>query len=305
MMSKETITVLIATRNRIKELQKTLNRSAFLLNDERVKFIICDDNSSDDTYDYLKKEYPKIKLLRNERQMGIFYSRNLMFNNVESKYAITIDDDINFVSAFDVNNIFNYFKDHPKCAIMAFRIFWGIELPNTLVSNEIPKQVKSFGAGGHAIKIEDWKSIPKLPDWFVFYGEEDFMSIQLFKRGKEVHYTPDFFVHHRVDLKKRKKEKDYIRRLRLSLRSGWYLYVLFYPLKTIPKRFVYTLWIQFKTKVFKGDFKAFIGISQALFDLLFNMIILVKNSNRLSEKEFLDYSKLSNAKLYWSPEKIK
>lgn len=303
-MKKAQITVLIATRNRIEDLKITLQKSAFLLQNKEVEFIICDDNSSDGTYQYIKANYPEIKLLKNKCQKGIFYCRNLMFNHVKTKYAITIDDDINFVYPFEVDDVVNYFEANPKCAIMAFRIFWGVLLPNSLNCDELPIKVKSFGAGGHAIKMEDWNTIPKLPEWFIFYGEEDFMSIQLFKKGKEIHYTPNFFVHHRVDLKKRKKEKDYIRRLRFSLRSGWYLYFLFYPWKLIPRRFFYTLWIQMKTKVFKGDFKAFLAILQALGDVIINFPHLLKNANRLSKKEFAEYSKLAETKLYWTPKDL-
>ena len=64
---------------------------------------------------------------------------------------------------------------------------------------------------------------------------------------------------------------------------------------------MYTLWIQLKTKVFKGDMKAFIGILQALGDVIINFPRLIQNSNRLSKKEFEVYSKLSDPKLYWTP----
>ena len=302
-MKKMQITVLIATRNRVKELQTTLKKSAFLLHNKEVEFIICDDNSSDGTCQYISQNYPEIKLLKNKSQKGIFYCRNLMFNHVKTKYAITIDDDINFIYPFEIIDVVNYFEANSECAVMAFRIFWGVDLPNSLDCDELPIKVKSFGAGAHAIKMEDWNTIPKLPEWFIFYGEEDFISIQLFKKRKEVHYTPNFFVQHRVNLKNRKKDKDYQIRLRRSLRSGWYLYILFYPWALIPKRFLYTVWVQFKNKVFKGDFKAFVAIIQAMGDVVINMPRLLKNTNRLSKKEFFEYSKLPEAKLYWSPKK--
>ncbi len=300
-MSKALVTVLIATRNRIEDLKVTLNRSAFLLNDERVKFIICDDNSSDGTYAFLKNNYPQIQLLQNETNKGIFFCRNLMFGNVTTEYAITIDDDINFVNEFDVKNVVDYFKNHPKCAIMAFRIFWGLELPDNLISNEPIVKVKSFGAGGHAIKMSDFNSISKLPEWFKFYGEEDFMAIQLFKQGKEIHYTPDVFVHHRVDLKKRKKEKDYYKRLYLSIRSGCYIYLMFYPKPKALKSIVYSFYVKIKDKVLKGDFKVLWLLIKVIASILYNSKKLLKNSLRLSNKEYNTYRKLPQEKLFWKP----
>ena len=103
-------------------------------------------------------------------------------------------------------------------------------------------------------------------------------------------------------MKARKKNKDYIIRLRRSLRSGWYLFFLFLPLKTIPKKMAYSLWMQFKLKVFKGDFKALQAIILALFDLVWNIPRIIKSSNRLSPNEYEAYNKLPETKIYWQPE---
>jgi hypothetical protein len=65
---------------------------------------------------------------------------------------------------------------------------------------------------------------------------------------------------------------------------------------------VYSLWIQFKIKVFKGDFKALLAIGLALCDLVWNIPKIMKNSNRLTQKEYESYNQLPETKLYWQPE---
>jgi GT2 family glycosyltransferase len=135
----------------------------------------------------------------------------------------------------------SFFKNNAKCAVQAFSIFWELTPCNSHIAYEEKMRVKSFVGCGHAWNIEAWKSIQNYPDWFVFYGEEDFASYQLFKKGWEVHYNPEVLVQHRVNIKSRSKNKDYRLRLRRSLRSGWYLYILFYPIKTVPRKFFYTL----------------------------------------------------------------
>jgi hypothetical protein len=65
----------------------------------------------------------------------------------------------------------------------------------------------------------------------------------------------------------------------------------------------YSLWMQFKLKVLKGDFKALQAIVLALFDLIWNVPRIVKNSNRLTPKEYEKYNQLPETKLYWQPEK--
>ena len=298
-MSSPIFSILITTKNRLSDLKKTLEHLKIFILNEEIEFIICDDGSSDGTSSLIKTNYKSIQLISNAESKGLIFSRNRLLNLTKARYAITLDDDAHIVSQNTLEHIENYFNNNQKCAVMAFRIFWGEVLPENLSHSQFNERVKSFVGCGHAWRMEVWKQIPNYPDWFVFYGEEDFASYQLFKKGWEVHYTPDVLVHHRVDVKSRKKQKDYRIRLRRSLRSGWYLYALFYPLHLIPRKFAYTLWVQIKTKVLKGDVKAFLGILQALGDIIINFSRFIRHTNRLSKKELNDYQNLIETKVYW------
>lgn len=291
--------ILITTKNRLSDLKETLNQLSNFIENETVEFIICDDGSSDDTASFIETNYKSIQLIKNKKSKGLIFSRNRLLNLTKSKYAITLDDDAHIVTKNTLEKINDFFESNPKCAVIALRIFWGKVLPNKLNHILTNERVKGFVGCGHVWRMEAWRTIPNYPDWFIFYGEEDFASFQLFKNNLEVHYNPNILIHHRVDIKNRKKDKDYQTRSRRSLRSGWYLYVLFYPLNTIPRRLFYTLWIQIKTKVLKGDLKMLLAILQALVDVVINFPRLLKNANRLSKKEFLEYSKLPDTKLYW------
>jgi GT2 family glycosyltransferase len=179
-----------------------------------------------------------------------------------------------------------------------------LEEPNEIVSNEKIARVRGFVGCAHVWRMEAWRNIPNYPQWFFFYGEEDFASIQLFKKNWEIHYLPEVLVNHRVAVKSRKDNTDYQIRLQRSLRSGWYLFFLFYPMSSIPRKITYSLWIQFKLKVFKGDFKALQAIILALLDLGWNIPLIMKNSNRLSRKEYDAYQKLEVTRIYWEPEQV-
>ncbi|PKP12506.1 MAG: glycosyl transferase [Bacteroidetes bacterium HGW-Bacteroidetes-3] len=299
---KEKFTILIPTKNRLEELKHTLFKLESILVREDTICIICDDGSTEGTFDYVTKHFPKIEIFRNEESKGIHYVRNRLLNKVKTPFAISIDDDAHFITLGIFEIIENYFSENEKAGILSFRAYWNKNEPSLTIINEKSTIVKGFGAVGFAIRMSAWDSIPNFPEWFIFYGEEDFAAFQLFKKGWEVHYVPEILVHHRVDLKARKNEKDYRLRLRRSLRSGWYLYFMFYPLKVIPRRLAYTLWIQIKNKIFKGDRKAALAIVQAMCDVMLNLPRLLNNANRLTTKEFKAYSKLPDTKLYWIPE---
>jgi GT2 family glycosyltransferase len=149
--------------------------------------------------------------------------------------------------------------------------------------------------------MEAWRKISNYPDWFLFYGEEAFASYQLFKNDWQVWFVPDILVQHRVDIKTRKKNSDYTIRLRRSLRSGWYLFFLFYPWDVIPKKIIYTLFIQIKKKVLKGDVRSIIAISGALIDLILKLPKLIFNRNALNKVQYRDYTNLPETVIYWQP----
>ena len=172
-----------------------------------------------------------------------------------------------------------------------------------MATTEEAQPMQSYAGGAHVFRMSAWNEIPDYPAWFVFYGEENFTSYQLFKKNWVIQYLPEVLVNHRVDVKARRNEVDYAIRLRRSLRSGWYLFFLFYPYREIPRKMAYSLWMQFKLKVFKGDFKALIAIVLALFDLIWNFPKIMKNSNRLTPKEYDNYNQLPETKLYWQPRK--
>lgn len=295
--------ILITTKNRLEDLKVTLNNISYLINNKNLECIICDDGSTDGTSHFIEQEFKNIKLLKNKTSKGLIFSRNLLLNITQADYAITLDDDAHIVSNNPLEVIEDFFLNHPKCAVIASRIFWGKQLPTHLSHTLENVRVKGFVGCGHVWRMDAWHSIPNYPDWFVFYGEEEFASYQLFKKHWEVWYVPDLFVHHRVDVKSRKKDKDYTIRLRRSLRSGWYLYFMFYPLYLIPKKFLYTLWMQLKLKVFKGDFKALKAILWALFDLIINLPKCLKVNSRLSLSEHHKMEELKDSKIYWRPNK--
>lgn len=302
-VSKVKFTIFITTKNRLEDLIFTLNKINYLLVRDDLKCIICDDGSTDNTSLFLKEKYPNIHLIRNEKSKGLIYSRNKLLSLIDSEYAISIDDDLHFITENPLDLIENYFNQNAECALIGFRIFWSKLEPSSTFSSEKPVRMKSFPGGAHVLRMNAWKQIREYPSWFIFYGEEDFAAYELFKKRLQVHYLPSVLVHHRVELKERKKQKDYTIRLRRSLRSGWYLYFLFFPLKVIPRKMFYSVWVQLSTKVFKGDFRALQAIIQASFDFIIAIPKIIKNSNRFTINEFIAFKKLEDVKLYWKPEK--
>lgn len=294
--------LLITTKNRLAELKFTLKKCEPFLIRQDVECIICDDGSTDNTSEFIKKKYPDIKLLVNPKSRGLIYSRNLLMEAARGEFAISLDDDAHFLTDDSLEQIESFFNKQPNCAVASFRLFWSKQAPISTKTNIEPKKVFGFAGGAHAWQLKHWKKIKSYPDWFVFYGEEDFASYELIKKQLEIWYLPNVLIQHRVNLKERKNNKDYITRTRRGLRAGWFLMLMYYPKRIIQKRFIYSVWKQFETKILKGDLEALIGMFLAWFDLLYYLPKVLKNINRFSVKDFLEISNLPKVPLYWKPE---
>lgn len=291
----------ITTKNRVEDLKVTLQTLQPFLKRNDVEIVVVDDASTDGTSNYIIENHQIIKLKTNPTSLGLIANRNWMLNNTTAQYAISLDDDSNFLTEDCLEIIENHFETHENCGVIACRVFWGKEAPNNTHSDEVTEKVNGYVGCGHVWNLKAWQAIPNYPEWYFFYGEEDFASLQLLKKGLEIHYVPEVLVHHRVNVSSRKKDKDYQVRRRRSLRSAWYNYFIFYPFSIIPKKMMYTIWQQVKNHTFKCNFKATFAMFQAFYDVVVNLPNFIKNSNRLSSKEFQEYSNLPKAKIYWNP----
>lgn len=294
-------TILITTRNRVCDLGITLSHCQAMLNNGTVECVVYDDGSTDGTFEYVKNNFPEVIVYRNEISKGYLYCRNKMLNVTKADYAISLDDDAHFITENPLGEIENHFNVNSDCGLIALRIFWGLYLPDNTTTNENVVRVQSFVGCGHVWRTEAWRSIANYPEWFEFYGEEDFASYELLKNNWTVDYVPQVLVQHRVNVKARRNDLDHNLRLRRSLRSGWYLLFMFTPLHLVPRKFSYSIWMQLKRKVFKGELNVLLVLLLAFKDLIVNFPKLFKQGKRLSFKEWEIYSKLSPTKIYWQP----
>jgi glycosyltransferase involved in cell wall biosynthesis len=292
----------IATKDRVNELLITLSQLNQFLIDDYIECVVIDDGSTDETFVSVKELYPKVKISRNETSKGYMFCRNKMLNETEAEFVISLDDDANFLTKNPFEEIEKHFNFNLNCAVIAARIYWTIDKIEYIPTNENTEIVKSFIGCGHVWRVSAWKEISNYPEWYQFYGEENFASMQLFKKGWQVHYLPTLFIQHRVNLKLRLvANKDFSKRFRNAIRADWYNMFLFYPISKAIKIFCYSLWIQFKNKIIRGNFKIIKPLILAKFDLVSHFFTIFKNRRPFSKTEFQNYNKLKETKIYWKP----
>jgi glycosyltransferase involved in cell wall biosynthesis len=88
------VSVLMSTYNCSEFIDEAIN-SVLCQDYENIEFIICDDNSTDDTIEKIKTYLPndKIKFFQNEVNKGLVVTRNFMFSKLTGDYITFLDAD--------------------------------------------------------------------------------------------------------------------------------------------------------------------------------------------------------------------
>lgn len=107
------VSVVMPTYNRIGLLPRAIDS---ILNQtyDKFEFIIVDDGSNDGTKDLLKtyaSSDPRIKILTNEKNMGISYSRNRGTDAAKGKYIAIMDSD-DYSEPTRLEKHINYLEQH-------------------------------------------------------------------------------------------------------------------------------------------------------------------------------------------------
>lgn len=289
----------ISTRNRVSDLLETLGKLRTLLSRADVECLVFDDGSTDETAARVKDAFPTVTTFTNETTKGYLYCRNYMLNHTTADIAITLDDDSCFVDDDPLEAISQVFAADDAIAVLAFRVFWGKQLPDAIASDETARQVRGFVGCGHAWRISAWKQIDDYPEWFGFYGEETFATLALTRSGFKIVYLPSVLVHHRVDMAVRKAASDFAWRYRRSLRADWYLYFLFFPKGKAVRFFLHSIRKQVAKAIRKPSLLK--PIAQAFFDLASHAFVIRRQRRSLSDRQFQSYMSLPMAPIYWKP----
>lgn len=99
-----TVSVIVPTYNRKKDLKLCI--SSILKQDfKNLQIIIIDDCSSNDCIDYIKKEFPSINIIINEKNKGVNYCRNRGIINSVGKYLLFLDSDVELVNKKQISEM--------------------------------------------------------------------------------------------------------------------------------------------------------------------------------------------------------
>lgn len=191
-------TVLITTKDRKDELRRAIR--SCMVQTAKPDVLVVDDGSSDGTAEMVKKEFasPLVKLVRNERPLGIVDARNKAADLVSTQILITLDDDALFATPRVVEQTLAEF-DHPRVAVVTMPL---VNFHRDDKGGEGEKKLRrddstlykptepaalnvsaAYFGGANAMRIDVFRALGKYRGYLFRQGEESDYGIRVLDAG--------------------------------------------------------------------------------------------------------------------------
>jgi len=218
------IDIIIISYNTCNLLQSCINSIYETSFDLVNNIIVVDNNSTDGTVEIIKKNYPDVKLICNEKNYGYAKAVNIGFNNTNSDLVLVSNSDVVYLENSIINLILT-FKEVDNCGVCGplqlfpngtYQRSYG-DIPSislalkdlTLIthiqekyrklfpyaSNKI-KKVPYIDGAVMLIKRDAFNQVNGFDEDYFFYTEEADFCYRLFKRNYLIIHNPKSKVIH-------------------------------------------------------------------------------------------------------------
>src|SRR6476619_4681383 len=191
-----TVSVVIATKNRLAELRRTW-RALQQLNPPPLEVLITTDGCTEEIVAAVKAELPTARLFVNQIGLGSVASRDRMMREARGDLVLALDDD-SYPEQMDcVALVSRLFEKNPKLAVLHFPQR-SDEYPETLSQTESASEhlTRSFSNSGAVLRRSTYLELPGFELRFFHAYEEPDYALQCVAAGYEVLFSPITTIRH-------------------------------------------------------------------------------------------------------------
>ncbi|WP_082310854.1 glycosyltransferase family 2 protein [Nonomuraea sp. SBT364] len=193
------VTVVVATMNRLRALQRSLPRHP-------GPVILVDNGSTDGTSGFVRRHFPHVRVVEAGRNLGA-PARNVGVRLAETPYVAFADDD-SWWAPGALERAADAFDACPRLAVLGARVLVGERQRLDPVSErmrcsplgtaaDLPgPSVLGFLACGAVVRREAFLEAGGFDDVIFFFGEEERLAVDLAARGWGLAYVDDVVAHH-------------------------------------------------------------------------------------------------------------
>ena len=214
-----TLSVMITTRNRVEDLERT-TRVLAELDPGPQEILITADGCTDGTASLVKSDLPDAKLIVNEQARGSVASRDRMMREAQGDLVLALDDD-SYPEQLDcILRIVRLFEEGPELAVLHFPQRTD-EYPETITQpNFDPEHLtRSFANSGAVLRRSTYLELPGFESLFFHMYEEPDYALQCVAAGYEVLFSPVVTIRHHYSGEVRSELRNHHRHARNELWS--------------------------------------------------------------------------------------
>lgn len=304
---KNIISVVIVNWNKKKYLSDCLK--SLYLNKEKFEVIVVDNGSSDGSVQFVKRNYPKIKLIENDKNLGFAQANNQGFNIAKGNLILFLNNDTlvtkgflkPLVTALQKNKIGGVqskillMEDSKKLDSIGafftnsgFLYHYGFRKPDI---SELNKEIDLFSAKGACMLFRKEVLEKILVEGEVFdsryfaYFEETDLCHRVWLTGFKIKYVPDSVIYHKVGATSSKMGDSFMQYHSFKNRIDSYIKNLDNRnlLKVLPIHFLLCIAAIF-SYITKGELHVSLAIIKGIFWDFLNLPSSLKKRKIIQER---------------------
>lgn len=175
--------ILITTKNRKTELRKVLVSA--VSQSLPIEIVVIDDGSADGTSELVKREFPRVRLQRDEQSRGLVVQRNRGARLASGQIIFSIDDDAILSTPTIIEETLRDF-DHPRVGAVAIPFADVNRSPEVRQRAPHPRGVYAtytYIGTAHAIRRDLFLKLSGYREILFHQGEEEDYCIRMLNAG--------------------------------------------------------------------------------------------------------------------------
>lgn len=231
---------------------------------ENREIIVVDNHSEDDLADLVALRGSQVKILQLPQNVGTCAGRNAGIRAARGEIIVVLEDDVSFLSPFELGRLVRVFEERPTHHVLALRICDPDSGRLRLREWCHPRYWKEhcdsefetlwFGEGASAFRREVFKTSGTYYEPFFYGAEGDDLVIRLLNNGYRILYTPSVRVGHRASDKERSSHRQYYFFTRNYIWTAYKNYHLLQGIRYLIPKLLMMLYFALRSRNLKSFF---------------------------------------------------
>jgi GT2 family glycosyltransferase len=215
------LTISIVNYNSGEYLTRCLESIKLVEDEAKIKTIVVDNNSTDESLETAKQQFPKVEFIDNKDNIGFGKAHNQVLKKLDSEFVLLLNPDC-ILEKGVIKKLIEYIEKNPDTGVITCKIilpdgsvdltahrglptpwasllyFFGDNSKYHLTNRDLknPHEVDSISGAFFLTKKEVLEKSGLFDEKFFLYGEDIDLSVRIHDAGFKVIYYPDVSITH-------------------------------------------------------------------------------------------------------------